>query len=57
LKDYAGITLGEEDVILLLVPCRRIEAQDREVVLEAAAPLIEVLRARGLIPRPEGEDE
>jgi DNA-binding transcriptional MerR regulator len=56
-KDYAGIALGENNhVILLLVPSRPIEAQDREAVLEAAAPLIEALKARGLISRLEGED-
>jgi DNA-binding transcriptional MerR regulator len=46
--DRVGVSLST-DVILLFVPSRAIEEQDREALVKAAAPLIEQLVQRALI--------
>jgi DNA-binding transcriptional MerR regulator len=52
--DVVGVGLHPE--VVLLIPSRRIEEEDREAIQNAAASLLEVLRERGLIgPRSSGE--
>ncbi|HSO53887.1 MAG TPA: MerR family transcriptional regulator [Actinomycetes bacterium] len=51
-----GVHLGE-GTTLLLEPGRELDAADLHAILDAAEPLLAVLRARGIGPRPEGPPE
>ena len=51
-----GVRLGE-GTTLLLEPGRELDAADLHAILDAARPLLAVLRERGLGPRPEGPPE